>query len=46
MMSLLPFLRRVKAAPDGNKDDREKSSHVPSKPVRDKVCHLVHHVVH
>ena len=33
MMSLLQFLRRVKAATDGDKNDREKSSRVPSKPV-------------
>ena len=33
MMSLLPFLRCVKAATDGDKDDREKSSRVPSKPL-------------
>ena len=39
-MSLLPFLR-LKAATDGDKDDRERSSHVPSKPVRDKVHHMV-----
>ena len=42
MMSLLPLLHRVKAATDGDKDDREKSSHVPSKPMRDMVCHVVH----
>ena len=40
-MSLLPFLHRVKATTDGDKDDREKSSRVPSKPVRNKVHHLV-----
>ena len=40
-MSLLPFLRRVKAATDGDKDDREKLSRVPCKPVRDKVRHVV-----
>ena len=41
MMSLLPFLRLVKVATDGDKDDREKSSRVPSKPVRDRVRHVV-----
>ena len=45
MMSLLPFLHRVKAATDGDKDDKEKSSRVPGKPVQDKVRHLVRHVV-
>ena len=43
MMSLLPFLRRVKEATDGDKDDREKSSYVPSKPVRDEARHVAHH---
>ena len=38
MMSLLPFLHRVKATTDGDKDD---TSRVPSKPVRNKVHHLV-----
>ena len=47
-MSLLPFLRRVKEATDGDKDDgdkddREKSSCVPSKPVRDEARHVAHH---
>ena len=42
-MSLLPFLRRVKEATDGDKDDREKSSYVPSKPVRDEARHMAHH---
>ena len=32
----------ILAAPDGDKDDRERSSRVPSKPVRDKVRHMVH----
>ena len=41
MMSLLPFLCRVKAATDGGKDDREKSSCVPSKPVRNEARHAV-----
>ena len=40
-MSLLPFLRRVKSVTDGDKDDREKSSCVPSKPVRDEAGHMV-----
>ena len=40
-MSLLPFLCRVKAATDGDKDDREKSSYVPSKLVQDEACHVV-----
>jgi len=42
VMSLLPFFRHVKAATDGDKDDREESSCVPSKPVQDKVHHMVH----
>ena len=45
MMSLLPFLCRVKAATDGDKDYREKLSRVPSKPVRDRVRHPGRHVV-
>ena len=40
-MSLLPFLRRVKKATDGDKDDREKLSCVPSKPVRDEARQVV-----
>ena len=40
-MSLLPFLRRVKEATDEDKDDREKLSCVPSKPVRDEARQVV-----
>ena len=40
-MSLLPFLRCGKAATDSDKDDREKSSRVPSKQMQDKVRHVV-----
>ena len=40
-MSLFPFLHHAKVATDGYKDDRKKSSCMPSRPVRDNAHHVV-----